>query len=410
VSTVEVVFHLTEGGFQLVPLSRKVFAIALLAVSGGLLWYSIATYKLSGQNRLGDISARFFPEARILNGHSRYLAHDLPGAAESYRQAIFAGPSFVDAWIGLARTQIADGQLDAARKTLNIISPTLASISTWKWQELLFAYDLQDEPSFEKCYNYILSYLPHRTTDASLLASKFWGGWGEVAPHVFSYNRPVLLSALMDRQQVDAAVALFEVMENEGSLREENDQLRLCDFLISNNRLKEAKAAWRLWRKKDSPLIDDGRFERGPLNRAFGWRFKIDPDVLVERGTGSPCRGNSCLHIHFKGSGNLNCDFASQIIPVKPETSYLLRYMQKSSGITTDRGVFLSVNGYKEGFPNIASEPALGDSPWKEEKVEFETPAGCEAIVLHVQRNESLKLDNKISGDYWLDSVELMEK
>lgn len=297
-STVEVVFHLTEGGSQLVPLSRKVFAIALLAVSGGLLWYSIATYKLSGQNRLGDVSARFFPEAMILNGHSRYLAHDLPGAAESYREAIFAGPSFVDAWVGLARTQIADGQLDAARRTLNIISPTLASISTWKWQELLFAYDLHDEPSFEKCYNYILSYLPHRTTDASLLASKFWGGWGEVVPHVVSYNRPVFLSALMDSRQVDAAVALFEVMENEGSLREENDQLRLCDFLISNNRLKEAKAVWRLWRKKDSALIDDGRFERGPLNRAFGWRFKIDPDVLVERGTGSPCRGTpACISI-----------------------------------------------------------------------------------------------------------------
>ncbi len=391
----------------MVSLSRKALAIALLALSGCLLWYSICTYKLSGENRLGDFSARFFPEARILDGHSRYLALDPAGAAESYKKAIFEGPSYIDAWIGLARARIANGQNDEARKTLNIISPALASISSWKWDELVLAYDLHDDPYFEQSYNYILSYLPNRVKDASLLASQFWGGWQEVVPHVFSWNRPVYLSVLIDGQQADAAVALFKVIENDGPQLQEKDQLRFCDFLISNNRLKEAKTVWRLWRKKDTPLIHDGRFETAPLNRAFGWRFKNDPDVLVERATGSPCSGNSCLHIHFKGSGNFNCDFAWQIVPVEPETSYCLRFVRKSSNLTTDRGVFLAVNGYREGGPNIKSEQVLGDSPWKEEKIEFTAPAGCEAIVLRVRRNESLKLDNKISGDFWLDSVEM---
>jgi hypothetical protein len=68
------------------------------------------------------------------------------------------------------------------------------------------------------------------------------------------------------------------------------------------------------------------------------------------------------------------------------------------------------VSGYKDEAFKLTSEQVLGDSPWKEEKIEFTAPVGCEAIVLRVHRKESLKMDNKISGDYWLDSVELIEK
>jgi hypothetical protein len=402
------VFH---GDSELVPLSRKVLGIALLALSGCLLWYSVCSYRISGNNPtcLGDFSACFFPEAQVLNGHSRYLTLDQAGAAEAYKKAILAEPSLIDAWIGLARIRIADGRNDEARKILNIIAPTLTSISTWKWQELLFAYDLHDEHYFEQCYNYILLYLPHRIQEAGWLGSQFWGGWQESVPHVFPYNRPVFLSMLMDRQQADAAVAMFKFIATDGPQLPEKDQLRLCDFLISSDRLKEAKAVWRLLRNNDTSFIDDGRFERQPLNRAFGWRFKNDPDAVVERTTGSPCAGSSCLHIHFKGSGNVNCDLAYQIVPVEPEISYRLSFFQKGNNLSTDRGVFLAVNGYGDGKLSFASEQVLGDSPWKEEKIEFTAPAGCEAIVLHVRRNESLKMDNKISGDFWLDSVELVE-
>ena len=98
-----------------------------------------------------------------------------------------------------------------------------------------------------------------------------------------------------------------------------------------------------------------------------------------------------------------------QIVPVSPGAAYTLSYVRKSSNLSTDRGVFLTVSGYKNEF-KTTSEQVLGDSPWKEDKIEFIVPAGCEAIVLSARRDESLKMDNKISGDYWLDSVELREK
>ena len=404
-------FILTIKGPELALRSRVALAIFLTVLSGCLLWYSIWTYRISGKNPtgLGDFTAGFFPEAQVLNGHSRYLALDPAGAAECYKKAILAEPSLIDAWIGLARVQIVDENKQEAHKTLDIIAPAIDSISTWKWQELLFAYDLHDELYFEKCYNFILSYLPHYIKEASWLSSRFWGGWEEVVPHVFSCNYPAFLIELMDSKQPDAALALFQTMEKEGTHREEKNQLRFCDFLISSDRLKEAKSVWRLWRKNDGSLIHDGGFETEPLNIAFGWRFQTGPDFIVERTTGSVFSGNSCLHVRFKGTGNINSEFVYQIVPVSPETAYTLRFVRKSSNLTTDRGVFLTVSGYKNEF-KTTSEQVLGDSPWKEDKIEFSVPAGCEAIVLRVLRDESLKMDNKISGDYWLDSVELMEK
>lgn len=391
--------------------SRIALAIFLTVLSGCLLWYSICTYKISGKNPagLGDLSAGFFPEAQVLNGHSRYLALDAAGAAESYKKAILAEPSLIDAWIGLTRVQIANENKQEARKTLDIISPAIDSISTWKWQELLFAYDLHDELYFEQCFNFILSYLPNHVKEASWLGSRFWGGWEEVVPHVFSCNHPVFLIELMDSIQPDAALALFETMEKEGTHWEGKDLLRFCDFLISNDRLREAKSVWDLWRKNGISLIDDGGFAAEPLNMAFGWRFQTGPDFIVERTTGLACSGNSCLHVHFKGTGNINSELVYQIVPVSPGAAYTLRFLRKSSNLTTDRGVFLTVSGYKNEF-KTTGEQVPGDSPWTEDKIEFSVPAGCEAIVLRVRRDESLKMDNKISGDYWLGSVELMEK
>ncbi len=388
--------------------SRIAIAIFLTVLSGCLLWYSICTYKISGKEAtgLGDFAAGFFPEALVLNGHSRYLVLDPSGAAEYYKKAILTEPSLIDAWIGLVRVQIAIGNKQEARKTLEIIAPAIESISTWKWQELLFAYDLRDELYFEKCFNFILSYLPDHIKEAGWLSSRFWGGWEEIVPHVLSCNYPVFLSELMYWKQPDAALALFNIMEKKGVHWEEKDQLRFCDFLIANDRLKEAKIVWRLLEKNDISLIHDGGFEAEPLDMAFGWRFSSDPDFIVERTTVGAYSGGSCLHVHFKGTRNINSDLACQIVPVSPGAAYTLRFVRKSSSLTTDRGVFLMVSGYKNEF-KTTSEQVLGDCPWKEDKIEFSVPAGCEAIVLRVRRDESLKIDSKISGDYWLDSVEL---
>lgn len=344
----------------------------------------------------------------LIDGKMKYyFALDPPSAAESYKNAILAEPSLLDAWMALAQAEIARGHRGEAERIFGIISPTLFSISSWKWEELLLAFDLQDEKHFRHCFNYILSNLPHRVREASWLGARYWGGWKEVLPRLSSSNYRVFLTQVMAAGEVATALALWEKIEAENSGITEKDRLQFCEFLIAHDRLLEAKNIWKLWKRDDFSSVTDGGFELQPLNTAFGWHIPSSSDVIVERTTDQPYAGKSCLHLHFKGTTNIYLNSVYQIVPVQPQARYELRFARKSRNLTTDRGVFVEISGYKCKGLSVSSQPILGTSPWAEEEMEFVTPEGCEAVLLRVCRRESLKFDNKISGDYWLDAVEL---
>lgn len=394
-------------------MTRSASCFVLLIISGCILWYSICTFRAATEDMTfaQSASSRFFPEALLIDGKIKYYsALDPLAAAQSYKKAILAEPSLLDAWMALAQAEIALGRPGEAKRIFGIITPTLSSISTWKWEELLLAFDLQDEEHFRRCFNYILSNLPHRISEASWLGARFWGGWKEVLPNLSPSNYPAFLTRIMAAGEVDAALALWEKMATENSSIAEKCRLQFCQFLIARDRLREAKNIWKLWKRDDSSSVTDGGFELPPLNTAFGWNMADNSNVIVERTTDGPYAGKACLHLHFKGTANIDLSDIYQIVPVQPQTRYGLRFARKSRDLTTDCGVFVEIDGYKCEGLSISSQPIIGASPWTEEEMEFTAPAGCEAVLIRLRRKESPKLDNKISGDYWLDAVELTEK
>ncbi len=391
-------------------ITRSVTCTVLFIISGCLLWYSVCTFRAATNDVafIQTASSRFFPEILLIDGKIKYYSTlDPLAAAKSYKSAILAEPSLLDAWMALAQAEIAMGRRGEAERIFGMIEPTLSSISSWKWEELLLAFDLQDDKHFRHCFNYILSNLPHRIRETSWLGVRYWGGWKDVLPRLSSCNYQVFLAQVMAAGEVDATLALWEKMEAENSGIAEKDRLQFCQFLITRDRLREAKNIWKTWKGDDFSIITDGGFEFQPLNTAFGWHIPSNPDVIIERTTDQPYAGKVCLHLHFKGTTNIDLSNIYQIVPVEPETRYELRFTRKSRDLTTDRGVFVEISGYKCEGLSISSQPVLGASPWTEEEMEFITPAGCEAVLLRVCRKESLKFDNKISGDYWLDAVEL---
>ncbi len=232
----------------------------------------------------------------------------------------------------------------------------------------------------------------------------------KAVPHVRPCNRTVFLKELIERKQPDAAVTLFKVMEEEGPALKENDRLQFCDFLIANGRIKEAKKVWRPWKKNDASLIHDGEI-RGRTSEHGLWlegqtRSATYP---LNAQASRPVRDPVCTFISRDLATSIGT-WRPRLSRLSPKPPYRLRFTRKSSGLSTDRGVFLAVSGFSDEKLNAASKQVTGESPWKEEKMEFAAPAGCEAVILRVRRNESLRMDNRISGDYWLGPVELTEK
>lgn len=392
-------------------LGKPIVGFLLLAMAGSLLWYGVSANRIAAK----DVefwrkhpSVRMFPEVLVMEGNLSYFVDlDVVKASELYREAIAKQPLMIDAWLALARAELARGNAEEAHRILDTLAPLIAHVSTWKWQELLLSYDLKDEKRFADSYNFILLRLPNRIKEACYLAVKFWKGWGSILPHLTSESQLAFLIQLMQVREVDVALALWETMLQGRDTPDRDFKVRFCQFLLDNNRLEQAEKIWAAVRGDGLSAVYDGGFEQKPLNTAMGWRFNRHPEVSVERSLEAPYDGSFCLHLHFFGRANVSFDHVSQIIPVEPSRTYALTFARKSRNLTTDQGVFIQVSGYGCKGLQVTSEPLNGSSPWKEEELTVPVPDGCRAVMVKVRRRESLMFDNKIAGDYWLDALEL---
>ena len=396
---------------------KKGGCILLLgAVSVALLLYAHGTRRIAAQDlsfHTESSLARFFPQSWALKGNLAQLMDlDTERAVDHFRRSVALQPLHMDAWLALARAEAALGNRESAWRVMDLVAEPLGEVSTWKWQEFLLAYETRDSERLASSFNFVLTRLPRRTFEASYLAAQFWGGWDGVLPHLARESRPVFMGQLMRQREVGAALALWKTMEREqdraGKPVDERLRLRACNFFLGNGHVREAKKIWRKWEGYGGNAVHNGDFTREVLNTAFGWRLPRPPTgVQVERTLRQPYTGTHCLHLHFRGSENVNFHHVRQIIPVEPGATCTLRFARKSRGLSTDQGVFLEVLGHGCRGLRVQSTPVLGTSMWTREELEFTVPEDCETILLRVRRQESLRFDNKIVGDYWLDSVEL---
>ena len=394
---------------------QKVLSLLLVFFSGTFWWYGVSTNRLAARD-LVFLKDHFqliqpFADAWLLRGNVAYYVElDPQAAAFDYRQAIARNPLVIDAWLNLAKVALAEGREKEARQILATLSPIISHVSTWKWQELLLARDLQEETLFSAAFNFVLSRLSLRVAEACFLAKGFWGDSRAVVPHVAEANREIFLAELIKAKNYDAALALWKTMEAGRFPPDRALRLYFCQILLSGDRLTEAKDIWTAWRDDGKQTIYDGGFEAKPTGRGFGWHFERNAEVVIERSTETPFEGSYALHLRFMGTKNVSFRDVHQVIPVEPGTVYRLRFASKTQGLTTDQGVYLEVSGYRCEGLRVVSEPVLKRSPWRKEELLVPVPPGCEVVALRVCRNESLMFDSKISGDYWLDGVELTQR
>jgi hypothetical protein len=117
--------------------------------------------------------------------------------------------------------------------------------------------------------------------------------------------------------------------------------------------------------------------------------------------------GDASLSAHFDGNHNPDLSIIYEIVPVEPGKSYKLAGSVKTDKITTTNGIFFEVAGHRcEPFVK-RSEPVTGTNLWKRMEIEFITPRDCKTVTVGARREKSVKFDNKIAGDVWIDSLSL---
>lgn len=392
-------------------LGKTFWGLSLLGMAGAFLWYALFTARIGVDDRhflTKHDSAGLLADAWLLRGDLNYYEYlDASAGARCYREAVRRNPLLVDAWLALAEAEIAQGHAEESKRILTDLAPVLSEVSTWKWKEFQLAGEIHDEQYFSECLNFILTRVPHRAQEACNIALNFWGSWEETFLHLLPESHRPFLVELIKAREVEAASVLWDKMVQSSLTTDGETTLLFCEFLMGNEMIPKAKDVWKVWNGAEGQGVYDGGFEEEPLQKGFGWRFIKQSDVTVERSSQSPHSGDHCLHLRFHGNKNVSFFHALQVVPVEPEQEYRLKFVQKSRNLTTDQGVSVQVKGYGCDGLWARSEPLKGSSSWTNGELQFTVPNTCEAVILRVVRKESLRFDNKISGDYWLDAVEL---
>ncbi len=382
-------------------------SLVLLIIAILIAGYGSYRYQLKNHN-LGLIKnhplIRIFPSSWLLTGNEKYYnLLDMQASVQDYQKAISHNPLLMEAWIGLGKARLAQGNRVGALKIQNILESQLSKVTTWKWEEILLAFELKTQNYFADCFNFVLSRIPQKRREACYLAEKYWSNLKEALPYVEKKNYPIFLNQSRAAHKTETALAVWEKMENP----DQDLGLGFCQYLLAHNRLSQAKRVWKKIQPNLNQYIYNGGFEKNILNRAFGWRIKSHPQVMVELSSLRYLEGRRSLHIDFFGTANVKFRHLKQIIPLDPGKTYRLTYAQKSRKLTTDQGLYIQVTGYRCPGLGIKSKQVQGTHPWEKKSLQFEVPKACEAILLRLQRDKSLMFDNKIFGDFWLDNLKL---
>ncbi|MCF8106261.1 MAG: hypothetical protein K9K64_12330 [Desulfohalobiaceae bacterium] len=386
---------------------KVLLSFVLATMAGALIWFGHAARKVEA----GDASfirahpeTSLFPRAVNMQGRiAKYQDLDQEQAASLFTRALRASPVLIPAWMEMAKLAEQRGQTPLAYAIQDMFTQSLPEVTTWKWQELLLAYDIDNEPVFTDVLNFVFQRLPGRTMDACFVATQYWGGWSEVAKRLDLENLPRFIGHCLRSGQTQAALdAWSRLPDPEGDLN-----VRLSHYLLHRKEIPSAVSVWEQIKENSENLIYNPGFEHKPLNRAFGWRLRGHKQVTVQRDVFSSKQGRFALHLKFRGTHNVRFHHVYQIVPVMPGQAYTLQYFQKSDGLSTDQGVYLEIRGYQCQGLRTRGPMLTGSSKWEEASLQFQVPDTCRAVLIRVRRNESLKLDNKIKGHYWLDQVVL---
>jgi len=168
-------------------------------------------------------------------------------------------------------------------------------------------------------------------------------------------------------------------------------------------------------------LIVNGGFEAIPLNGGFDWRLAAIEGAEMYLDSSVAYDGTRSLCIFFDGADNLDFTHVVQYVPVEPDTAYRFSAYIRAQGITTDSGPRFAIydpfaaptdNPHERNRSLLPLETPgiIGTSPWQPQQMDFSTGPQTRLIVVQLRRSPSHKIDNRIGGTLWVDSIALTKR
>jgi tetratricopeptide (TPR) repeat protein len=221
------------------------------------------------------------------------------------------------------------------------------------------------------------------------------------------------LSFLIQRENLDAAEAVGDLLAPQAGEAETPLLLFYCDQLLQKGRDRSALRLWntlclrhRIDRQPLQPSsgvsLTNGAFSAVPLETAFDWRLpRIEGIAFVV--PAGPVGG---LRASFSGKQPEAARVFEQVLPLLPSRRYRLRFSYRSEGIAPGSGLRWEVARLTGGGEWSASSADLYGENWRQEEFDFITPSDMGSGRLALSYRRALGT-TRIEGSVWLRQVSL---
>ena len=310
-------------------------------------------------------------------------ANQLTQAKYCFQQALVAGPGNPAILFRAANFAFQTGDKAATMRDLSTIlrNPELTSY----YQPAFLTYSRLDTP--------IEELLAKGVPPLATVAEPFLQFW-------------------MDDRKVPEAKATWNWMVQH-SLTNDKSCGNYVSFLLANNEIDAAAQEWRRSNPKTAAYyqvlnwIFNGGFEMEPKPGPFDWHIETTPDVEATRVEDVSRDGQWSVKLAFGGQTNVDYHGVYQDTVVTPG-QWRLRAFLKLDGITTDQGVSLRI--YDPAQParlDARTDGRTGSMPWNEVERDFVVGPETKLVRVEIMRGLSRRIDSKIAGRAWVDSVDL---
>jgi tetratricopeptide (TPR) repeat protein len=404
-------------------------ALILLLLGSGWNVFCFLVARHSADNQLDLKKAIEWnplePDYHFRNGLAKRdlpVSQNLTEAEESLLQATQLNPFYWQHWIELARCyELAGNRVDsesAYQKAIDL-NPRSGEFS-WRFanSQLRWGERKKALEFFQKALGWDLSFRKQSLfllTQSGYSIQEIRSIWpydpaSRLSLLHFFVNRPMDLV-----EEYETAQCWNELLESSSPPTVAQGSFYI--YYLLQNRPEDARTEWiKLTRKNRLIDIDyqngrnlawNGQFEEKISNGPLGWYILSNDESSISRVSGEGLEGSTALRIDFAGSENPDFHALGLRLLISPADFLTFSFQARSHGVTTDEGLYFRLTEESSGATLLESRKIHGTTPWTKYVEQIPAPRNTAPVRLELRRDPSLKIDNRLSGTVWIDSVKI---
>jgi len=414
-------------------LSRGLVVVAALVVASVLSFFGLRTAvaQLAAEKETAaglDFATRLEPgnpEYWYGLGHFQEFNLEQPDSASavaSFRRAIVLDPQYTDAWLDLGTSFELDGNAKEARDAYLRAKQSYPASADVSWRYGNFLLREENLPLAYAELRRAIEADPRRAAAAFSRVYRNNANLDEILDQLLPPSQSAYLGVIQETTGAQQFAVARIVWARLITLHPRLEIRELDPFvygLLLSGESAEARRVWDqgiatmnlpLLLQAPGSVVWDPSFESGINAYSFAWHYDpLTQGVRISLDSTEKHSGHQSLRLSFDGRHNPNLEAACTLAIVEPGTTYHFSGWIKTKALTTDQGIGFRLRpaGARNILP-ITTTEFHGTNSWTLVDQTLAIPVGVQRVQICIKRDPADNPDVRISGNAWVDDVNLV--